>query len=583
MRRANVAVCVLLATLACEGPGTKQPVERPPTDELRTQDEAPRDPNALETHVARLDDPRERADAFAQLERIVRGIEADPEDLERREIFATKVVPTLAERYAEPGFAPYRGAILDMTLAMARPEAVSIWVLALAVDGSIERHKHALVAIQGIREARASAAAEPLITALGRLMGYPSADMQDGQEGVLRYEIARALGELRSRAAVLVLIELLRQPEEHQPKGVYKAAIDALGKIGDPAAVDALIAVQFFVADVPGTWSIGERAVQAIGAIGEPAVPSLIATLEGQNEAVNARAVDIGIPLDIIELSAIRMLGVVGSASASASLLATMPQRDCSAKPVDPDFDPYDAITRRAFVANSLGYIGDPAAVGPLCGCRNASRNPSDLWEIVSALGRIGGDEAFACLDDIVRHGSYDPEAVVSADATLEVRWEALRWQILAASPAQAAAVLKTIKASKREVRREIDKQPWRSGVAVLETCVQDRGCYERILADTARTWFEREVAAFNLARMSKPGDLEAAASIARAFDIDDPDARVNIAWLSARVAGDAACPACVEALEQIMEAEALTKNASMQAAWLRARQTIAKLEAGPK
>ena len=63
--------------------------------------------------------------------------------------------------------------------------------------------------------------------------------------------MARTLGVIKAKAAVEPLIKALGQPEETQPKPVFKAAIDALGEIGDPAAVDVLISVQFAVADTP--------------------------------------------------------------------------------------------------------------------------------------------------------------------------------------------------------------------------------------------------------------------------------------------------------------------------------------------
>ena len=41
------------------------------------------DPNALETHVKKLDDPKTQGEGFKELERIVSGIATDPEDTRR--------------------------------------------------------------------------------------------------------------------------------------------------------------------------------------------------------------------------------------------------------------------------------------------------------------------------------------------------------------------------------------------------------------------------------------------------------------------------------------------------------------------
>ena len=545
------------------------------------------DPNALETHVQRLADIEERGDAFKQLERIVTGIATDPEDTRRQE-FAEKVLPKFEEIYASDDAAPYREQMLTMALQMKRPEGVGIWNLALEIDGSAEGHKQALLALQGIREAKAVGAAEKIIEQFNKLTDSPSKDMGAGQEGALRYEMARALGELKSKAAVETLVTALEQPEENQPKPVYKAAIDALGLIGDGGAVDALISVQFAVADAPGTQSIGERAVRALGAIGEPAVPQLIATMQGKNAKVNELAATKGVDVQIVQQSAVRILGVVGSPKATADIVAYMPQKDCGGdEEIDleslEDFDQNSAVGLRAFSANALGFIADSGGVAALCECRNATHNPGDMWEIISALGRIGGDEAFACMQKIVSTGFYDPEEAVNSDFKFQVRWDGTRWMVLSAPPAKAGEIAAVIEANDPRVKEELGKLgwSWEDGVGVLTECKEDVACYEKVMMDSTKKWFEREVGAFNFARLSTPGDTDAAVKLAKAFKTRDAGARINIAWLTAKVANGKNCQACADELEKVMKSEELTKDATMQGAWLMARQTIAKVRAG--
>jgi len=550
------------------------------------------DPNALETHVKRLDDADDRADAFKQLERIVSGIATDPED-ERRKEFAEKVVPKFAELYASDDAAPYREQMLNMALQMKRPEAVSIWILALDIDGSAEGHKQALLALQGIRESKAVDAADKIIEQFDKLTESPSKD----KEGALRYEMARALGELQAEAAVDTLITALEQPEENQPKPVYKAAIDALGLIGDAEAVDALISVQFSVKDSPGTQSIGERAARALGAIGESAVPKLIETMEGKNTKVNELAAEklaaqVDNPVQIVQQSAVKSLGIIGSPKATEAIVAYMPQKDCAAdseEEIDLEaleeegFNQAAAVGLRAFSARALGRIGDSKAVAPLCQCRDATHNPGDLWEIMSALGRIGGDEAFECMKKVISTGYYDPEEAVNSDYKFQPRWEGTRWMILSAPPAKASEIAPVIENNDDRVKEELGKAgwSWEAGVGVLTECKEDKACYEKVMMDATKSWFEREVAAFNFARLSEPGDTEAATKLAKAFKTRDGGARFNIAWLVSKVAGDADCPACAEELEKVMKSEELTKDRSMQPAWIIARQTIAQVSSG--
>lgn len=549
------------------------------------------DPNALETHVKKLDDADARGEAFKELERIVSGIVQDPDD-SRRDVFAEKVLPKFEELYDSDEVAPYREQMLDMALKMKRVEALGIWSKAITVDassgidGSAEGHKNALLALQGIREAKAEAAGDIVTEAFKTLLAKPNKDMAAGQEGALRYEMAKTLGDIHATAGVAPLIEALGQDEREQPKPIYKAAVDALGQIGDPAAVDALIFVQFAVADQPGTQSIGERAARALGSIGEPAVPKLIETMQGNNPKVNALAVEKKVPLQVVQQSAVKILGVIGSAKATEEIVVYMPQKDCGGdQAVDisklEDFDQDSAAGLRAFAANTLGFVGDPAAVQALCDCRNATHNPVDLWEITSALGRIGGEAAYACLNKIVSENFFDTEKAVEEEFKYQIRWEGARWMMLAAPPAKAAEIKAVIEANDPKVKAQVEELGWLAGLAVLETCKDDKACYETAMMNSTASWFEREIGAFNFARMSEPGDIEAAAKLARAFKTRDAEARINIAWLSARVAAGQRCPECVEALEGVMKAEELTKNPTMQGAWLTARQSIAKMSGG--
>ncbi|MFV8749357.1 HEAT repeat domain-containing protein [Nannocystaceae bacterium ST9] len=538
----------------------------------------PGDPNAFETHIEKLSDPKTQTEAMQGIERIVSGIAAN-DDATRRKEFAEKVLPKFEEIWADSP--QFREQMLAMATQMKQPEAVGIWTKALELDGSAEGHKQAIMALEGIRAANASAAAKPVIDALTKLKDSPNKDNAEGQPGALRYEMCKTLGDLHAKEAAPLLIELLKQPEEQQPKAIYKAAAHALGQIGDASAVSELIAVQFRVADVASTTSIPEMAIQAIGAIGEAAVPKLVETIEGKNTEVNELAAEKGVEVTVVQQTALRILGVVGSSKGTSAMVAYMPQADCAVEPPPAPEDMQDDVSVRAFAANSLGFVGDPAAVKALCSCRNTTHNPGDLWEIVSALGRIGGDEAFECLKDIATNNFYNPDELPSSDFKYQIRWEGVRWMIIAAPPAKAADIKTVVDANDAKVKEEVEKLGWMKGAAVLDECKEDKACYEKVLADSTRDWFEREVAAFNYARMSEPGDIAAAANLAKAFKTRDPEARINIAWLSAKVAAGKPCPECAKALEDVMKAEELTKEPTMQGAWLTARQTIAKVTAG--
>src|SRR5690606_17303649 len=237
-----------------------------------------------------------------------------------------------------------------------------------------------------------------------------------------------------------------------------------------------------------------------------------------KNTKVNDIAGEKQVDVQIVQQSAVRILGVIGSAKATEGIVAYMPQRDCGGDDaIDVDtleeFDQNRAAGLRAFAANTLGFIGDPAAVDALCNCRNATHNPTDLWEITQALGRIGGEPAFACLQKIVTDNFYDDseEGSVETEFKYEIRWEGARHLVLAAPHDKIAEIKATIEGNDAKVKEQVESLGWLAGVGVLEECKDDKACYEKVMMDSTKTWFEREVGAFNYARRSKPGDIASA------------------------------------------------------------------------
>src|SRR5690606_1842762 len=264
-----------------------------------------------------------------------------------------------------------------------------------------------------------------------------------------------------------VLLKVLAQSHEQQPVPVHKQAVEALVEIGatSDAAVDALLAIQFQVPDSPGTQSVGERAVRALAGIGEPAVARALDMLKGKIEAVNKAAAENGVDLLITHQFAVKVLGAIGSTKATEDLVAFMPTDDCAAGSEIKSVEDMDAaqVGLRAVVARSLGEIGDPAAAGALCGCKDANHNDGDLWEITMALGRIGGDEAFQCLSKIVTEGEYNPEDLPNSDFRYEIRWEGARFMVLAGGPDNVGDMRKAIAdQSDAKVKENIGK--WEEG-----------------------------------------------------------------------------------------------------------------------
>jgi HEAT repeat protein len=550
------------------------------------------DPNAFETHIDAIRDVNGRAAGLSGLESLVKTMTSAPGDhTERSNEFVAKVVPVFEEVWDQ--VTPEQQVVmLNMLRDIGRPEGANLWNKALALDGSDGARKRVLAALQGIQKARATATVDAVVGLLQGLIKDPSKDKGKTNEGEVRLELAKTLGELRDKKAVPVLIEAMNQTKENQPVAVHREAAKALGMIKDPSAVDALLTVTFRVPDAPSTTDISNRAKIALVSIGEPAVPRLKDMLAGKFEEVNKLAGEHGVDLLVVQQTAVAMLGALGTTAATDELIAFMPQQDCVvAAPKKPDKkkkkkeeeEPTEEeaadASLRAFVANTLGLIGDPKGVAPLCKCINATHNPGDMFPITEALGRIGGADAFKCLAETAKSGEYDPEALDNSDFRYQIRWEAARFAILVATPEDLPALQDALKGAAaggdKKVAEELPK--WDAGLKVLESCKADKACYLKTLQDQNADWFAREKAAYEVARLS-PGDKAAALEIAKAFKVRNPDARVTMALLVPRVLGATKCPECADALDDVMKGEKGTMDATMQLPVLTARASIARI-----
>ena len=208
------------------------------------------------------------------------------------------------------------------------------------------------------------------------------AALRDAEEDVRR-AAAEALGEIGDAAAVPGLLAALRDADAD----VRREAAWALGRIGDAAAVPGLLAA-LRDADADVRWA----AAAALGRIGDAAaVLGLVAALRDADERVREAAAwalrKIGdaavVPgllaalrdadADVREAAA-WALGKIGDAAAVPGLLAAL--RDA------------DADVREA-AARALGEIGDAAVVpGLLAALRDADERVREA--AAAALGQIG-------------------------------------------------------------------------------------------------------------------------------------------------------------------------------------------------
>ncbi len=554
------------------------------------------DPYSFDTHIERIRDPAKRASGFTGLEELTKTVVTSPDNKARLDEFATKVIPVLDEVWDSA--TEHHEKILVMLRDVGRPEGSVIWNKALTLDGSVEARKKSILALEGIRKAKATGSVDTVIAELEKLIANPKNDAgKDEENGKVRSLMAETLGALGDKKAVPVLIKVLEQPHDKQPTTVHRSAATALGHIGDGSqkTVDALLTVTFRVPDAATSKNVGVRAKQALVAIGEPAIPRLVDMLNGKHDEVQklvaqASAEQEGLNQFVVTQTAASILGAMGSPKAVDALLAAYPRKDCDApapdakkdKKTDEEGEEEDdgglgiALAQlRAVVANALGLIGDPRATDSLCACALTSKNPGDMFEILQALGRVGGTPAVDCLVNAMKLAEYSDDAVTK-EFKYEARWESGRFAILAATIDELPKIEEAIAAATdANVKKEMAQ--WKDGIEVARKCKSDKECFLGVLRDSNAPWFAREKSAVELAKLGS-GDPKIATEIAKAYKVRDPDARVTMAWLPAKMLQGKTCPECAQALDAVLESEKLSTDAKYQAAVLMARDTIAKL-----
>jgi HEAT repeat protein len=252
----------------------------------------------------------------------------------------------------------------------------------------------------------------------------PAAKDRDAIEANRHF--ADALGALRARAAVPALLDLLRR----SPDGFTQvAAVDALGRIGDPAAVDGLVAtatgegIEPFTAkkallalgrigderagpavlkmlfeERPGVSFFPEAAF-AVTQIGAPLAPALLAILEGRDAALASWARARGVLPGALVAKSAQLLGDVGGPEAVPALVAKLSYRDA---------DPGVQLYVRVLAAESLGRMRARDAVRALAELvpREQDANVRDRY--CDALVRIGDPAALPALEAAAAAPAWD-------------------------------------------------------------------------------------------------------------------------------------------------------------------------------
>ena len=237
--------------------------------------------------------------------------------------------------------------------------------------------------------------------------------------------IADALGALRAKEAVPALKELVASPDGY----VQVAAVDALGRIGDPAAIETLVGVatgagvepftakkallalgrigdaraapavlKMLFEERPGVSFFPEAAF-AVSQIGRPMAPALLAVLEGRDAALAGWAKERGVLPGALYAKSAQLLGDVGGADAVPALLAKLSYQDA---------DPGVELYVRVLAAESLGRMRAKEAVRTLADLVAKERDPNVRDRYCDALVRIGDPAALPALKTAAGAAGWD-------------------------------------------------------------------------------------------------------------------------------------------------------------------------------
>jgi len=251
-------------------------------------------------------------------------------------------------------------------------------------------------------------------------------DARDRETMDANRHVADALGALRAREAVGTLQDLLKK----SPDGFTQvAAVDALGRIGDPAALETLIGVatgeriepftarkallalgrigdarasaavmRMLFEERPGVSFFPEASFAAVQ-IGRPMAAPLLDVLEGKDAALAAWARERGVVPGALYAKSAQLLGDVGGAEAVPALVRKLAYQDA---------DPGIATFVRVFAAESLGRMRAKEAVRPLAELVVKERDPDVRDRYCDALVRIGDSAALAPLRAAAQAGEWD-------------------------------------------------------------------------------------------------------------------------------------------------------------------------------
>jgi HEAT repeat protein len=287
------------------------------------------------TWVKKLSEPARRTGAMVRLKKIfdetLAGANQDSNHPRVRAFLDGAIEPIARTFMANADDNIMRKEAIEILAQSNDPRAIDALLSALTFRaGSQDSERIALRAVQGLKtmvaripDAKKGAVVQGLVAVIDRAQGNGGNMMQ------IRFHSLTALGLLHATDAVDSIARVLSRRLADQEISTARAAADALGIIGDPRGVDALVYGLFLNVRAQNAFPHCQRALARIGA--QHAVPKLLATLAGTNQQVNALITEYGnipnappVPEGLVKSTTADVLREFASPDAVPPLLALL-------------------------------------------------------------------------------------------------------------------------------------------------------------------------------------------------------------------------------------------------------------------
>lgn len=392
-----------------------------------------------------------------------------------------------------------------------------------------------------------------VVTALGRIgdaRAVPSLmPLLRNKDNYTRIEAIQVLGALKAKSAVEPLIAMAT--DEAAEPFLNKKAIEALGQIGDPRAIPALL--RTLTKERKGVSFYVESSF-ALYQLGTPAADALLPALEGKDPELLSWAKAQGVNPASYPMKAAQVLGDLREKRAVPSLV-----KQLSFTHSDPQIQ---ALVRMQ-AADALGRMRAPEAVKPLS-VLVAEPDPTVRDVYVRALVMVGSRDALPALEKAAGSPDwYAREVALKGIALLgDAREQPMLAKLAAAEPGRTASDCKVTGEEGCEDAAALGKK--RADLvlghgAVLEAaqaCTGNAGCWSQRLPKADAVMLER--AALELGRAGAAA-ADQGPTLATRLTEKNTEARATVIqavdWLTdepaaAKKVRDASLPALRKQLE---------------------------------